>query len=287
MRMNKSFQDATIEIFKNIFTPEQIEEMIAIDLSECDNILNLPIEKHFEKQFNIGDNINNGGNENNETDPNEIILASYTLMNIPMFTEPIMDGSQGIITFYSDAIKLYITSMINCLNLSSPVGLNVALYIHYFVMCDLLTHEGFHHYCDYKRQLTGTHFDITIEERLAVAHSYNQFSLPLVKRDFSLNYFYLYNKFTIINQIKNLHYKIRNQNMILFEFLMHEHFMSYYSNDYRNWQLYTRKDAYKTDFYNYIKNSKLDQLLIIGVPVNNILEEINLIGNKGAKLVVE
>ena len=75
--------------------------------------------------------------------------------------------------------------------------------------------------------------------------------------------------------------------MILFEFLMHEHFMSYYSNDYRNWQLYTRKDAYKTDFYNYIKNSKLDQLLIIGVPVNNILEEINLIGNKGAKLVVE
>ena len=57
MRINKSFQDATIDIFKNIFSPEQIENMIENDLSESDNILNLPIDKYFEKQFNIGDNI--------------------------------------------------------------------------------------------------------------------------------------------------------------------------------------------------------------------------------------
>jgi hypothetical protein len=75
--------------------------------------------------------------------------------------------------------------------------------------------------------------------------------------------------------------------MILFDFLMHEHFMSYYSNDYRNWQLYTRKDAYKTDFYNYIKNSKLDELLNLGIPVNEIQKEIDLIGVEGATLVVE
>jgi len=285
--MIKKFQDATIEIFKNIFTPEKIEEMIAIDLSESDNILNLPIDKYFEKQFNIGDTINNGGNENNEIDQNEIILASYTLMNLPELTEPLMERSQGIIAFYSDAIELYITSIINCLNLPSPVGLNTALFIHYFVMSDLLSHEGFHHYCDYKRQLTGSQFDISIEEKLAVAHSYNLFSFPFFKRVLNFNYFRIYNKFTIINQNKNLHYKIRNQNMILFDFLMHEHFMSYYSSDYKNWQLFTHKNAYKTDFYNYIKNSKLDQLLIIGVPVNNILDEINLIGNKGATLVVE
>ncbi|MFZ4402072.1 MAG: hypothetical protein ACOYO1_18730 [Bacteroidales bacterium] len=286
MRMNKGFQDATIEIFKNIFTPEQIEEMIAIDLSECDNILNLPVEKYFEKQFNIGDSINNGDNENNEIDQNEIILASYTLMNLPELTEQLMESSQGIIAFYSDAIELYITSMINCLNLSSPVGLNTSLFIHYFVMSDLLMHEGFHHYCDFKRQLTGSQFDISIEERLAVAHSYNQFSLPLIKRDFSLNYFYIYNKFTIINKTKNLHYKIRNQNMILFDFLMQEHFMSYYSSDYKNWQLFTHKNAYKIDYYNYIKNSKLDELLNLGIPVNDIQKEIDLIGVEGTTLVV-
>jgi len=76
MRMNKSFQDATIEIFKNIFSPEQIEKMIQIDLSEDENILNLPIEKYFEKQFNIGDTVNETGNDNAEVDPNDIILAS-------------------------------------------------------------------------------------------------------------------------------------------------------------------------------------------------------------------
>ena len=43
MRLNKSFQDATIEIFKNIFSPDQIEKMIQIDLSEDEKILNLPI----------------------------------------------------------------------------------------------------------------------------------------------------------------------------------------------------------------------------------------------------
>ena len=287
MRMNKSFQDATIEVFKNIFSPEQIENMIEIDLSESDNILNLPVDKYFDKQFNIGDQINNGDNENNEIDQNEIILASYTLMNLPELTEPLMESSQGIIAFYSDAIELYITSLINCLNLSSPVCLNAALYIHYFVMFDLLNHEGFHHYCDFKRQLTGSQFDITFEERLAVAHSYNQFSLPLIKRDFSLNYFYIYNKFTIINQTKNLHYKIRNQNRILFDFLMHEHFLSYYSCDYKNWQLYTHKNVYKTDFYNYIKNCKLDELLNLGIPVNDIQKEIDLIGIEGATLTVE
>ena len=204
-----------------------------------------------------------------------------------MLTEPIMDGSQGIITFYSDAIEQYITSLINCLNLSSPVGLNAALYIHYFVMSDLLIHEGFHHYCDYKRQLTGSQFDISIEEKLAVAHSYNQFSLPFYKRVLNFNYFSIYNKFTIINQTKNLHYKIRNQNRILFDFLMHEHLLSYYSSDYKNWQLYTHKNAYKTDFYNYIKNSKLDELLNLGIPVNDIQKEIDLIGVEGAKLLVE
>jgi len=64
MRLNKSFQDATIKIFKNIFSPEQIEKMIQIDLSEYENILNLPIDKYFERQFNISDTINVSGNEN-------------------------------------------------------------------------------------------------------------------------------------------------------------------------------------------------------------------------------
>jgi hypothetical protein len=71
MRFNKTFQHISIEIFKNIFNPEQIQKMIEIDLSEYDNILNLPDDKYFEKRIYIGDN------ENSEADPNQIILATY------------------------------------------------------------------------------------------------------------------------------------------------------------------------------------------------------------------
>jgi len=287
MRMNKCFQDITIEIFNYIFTPEQIEEMIQIDLSADENILKLPIDKYFEEQFNIGDTINVNGNKTDNIDQDGIILASYKIMNIPVLTEPLMESSPGIITFYSVAIELYITSMINCLNLASPVGLNTALYIHYFVMSDLLNHEGFHYYADFKRQLTGSKFDISIEEKLAVAHSHNQLYLPFYKRVLNFNYFRIYNKFTIINQTKNLHYKIRNQNRQLYDFLMKEHFSSYQTAKYKNWQCYTNKNSYKTDFYDYLKNAKLDELLDLSIPVNNIAGEISLIGVEGATLVVE
>jgi hypothetical protein len=286
MRLTKRFQDISIEIFKNIFTPRQIEEMIAADLSEDDNILNLPTDKYFEKRYYIGDNII-GDNDNAEADPNEIVLASYTLMNVPSETEPLLVGTQGIITFYKDNIKLYVVSLIDCLNLPSPLGFNCALYIHYFVMADLLFHEGCHHYCDVKRQLTGSLFDINTEEPLSVAHSYNQFSLPFFKRGFNINYYFLYEKFIRLYGNHTLHYKISNQNKILFEFLMTEHFTSYQSDVYVNWQLFTHKNAYKTDFYDYIKNSQLDQLLACGVPVNDIAKEIDFIGIEGVKLVVE
>ena len=282
MRLNKSFQDATIEIFKNIFSPEQIEKMIQIDLSENEDILNLPIDKYFEKQFNIGDTVNEPGNENAESDPNEIILASYTLMDFYAG-----NNSPGIITFYQDDIKLYFTSMINYINSPTPIGLNLALYIHYFVMYDLLNHEGFHHYADFKRQLTDSKFDIRIEERLAVAHSYNQLSTPLIRRLFNFEYVYVYDKFLNLSYNKQLFRKMRNQNKQLYDFLLSEHFQSYYSSDYKNWQWCTNKNAYKTDFYNYFKSSKLDELLTFGIPVNKISEEIALIGIDGVQLEVE
>lgn len=282
MRMTKNFQDATIEIFKNNFSPEHIEEMIAIDLSNDENRLSLPIDKYFDKQFNIGDTINEKGNENTESDPNEIILASYTLMDFSA-----VKNSPGIITFYKDNIKLYIISLINYINSPTPIGLNVALYIHYFVMYDLLRHEAFHYYSDIKRYLTGTKFDITIEERLAVAHSYNTFSVPFFKRGFDIDFMYVYGKFMNLSYNKNLFGKIRNENRMLFDFLLTEHFMSYYSSDYKNWQRYTLKDCYQTHFYNYFRNSKLDELLANGVQVNKIAEEIRLFGIEGAQLVVE
>lgn len=271
MRLNKNFQEATIEIFKTIFTSEQIEKMIQIEKSEFDNILNLPVDKYFEKQFKITDAINEDGNENSEIiEQNEIILASYTTM---------YNNSPGKIIFYKNNIMLYINSLINSY-FTTPIGLNVALYIHYFVMSDLLMHEGFHHYCDVKRQLTGSKFDINIEDRLAVAHSYNQFSIPLVRRIFNIEYIYVYDKFLNLSYNKQLFRKISNQNRILFDFLMTEHFMSYQSADYKNWQLFTHRNAYKTHFYDYVKNAKLDELLNLGINVNDIAKEINLMGLK-------
>ena len=210
MRLNKSFQNATIEIFKNIFSSEQIEKMIQIDLSENEDILNLPIDKYFERQFNIGDTINVSGNETANNNQDEIILATYTLMNIPTQTNPQSDSSPGIITFYKDNIKLYVLSLIDCINSKSAIGLNVALYIHYFVMSDLLNHEGFHHYADFKRQLTGSKFYIKIEERLAVAHSYNQLSTALVRRLLNFEYVYVYDKFLNLSYKKHLFRKMRN-----------------------------------------------------------------------------
>ena len=282
MKLNKNFQDATIKIFKNIFSPEQIEKMIQIDLSADENILNLPINKYFEKQFNIADNVNEIGNDNAEADPNDIILASYTLMDFSAG-----NNSPGVITFYQDNIKLYITSLINYINSPSPIGLNTALYIHYFVMYDLLTHEGFHHFSDIKRHLTDSKFDIKMEERLAVAHSYNTFSGPFFKRRFDIDFVYVYDKFVSLSYNKNLFARMRNENRMLFDFMLTEHFMSYYSSDYRNWQRYILKDCYQTHFYNYFRNSKLDELLANGVPVNKIAEEIRLFGIEGTQIVVE
>ena len=261
--------------------------MIQIDLSENEDILNLPIDKYLEKQFNIRDIINQNGNEADNMDQDGVILATYTLMNIPSQTIPQSDSSPGIITFYKDNIKLYVHSLIDCINSKSPIGLNVALYIHYFVMYDLLSHEGFHHYADFKRQLTNSKFDIRIEERLAVAHSYNQFSIPIIRRLFNIEYTYVYDKFLNLSYNKQLFSKMRNQNKQLYDFLLSEHFMSYYSSDYKNWQWCTNKNAYKTDFYNYFKNSQLDELLAFGIPVNKIDEEINIIGVEGVRIEVE
>lgn len=277
MRMNKSFQDATIDIFTHIFSPEQIAEMIQIDLSEDENILNLPADKYIENKFKIADTINENGKETTDSDLNEIVLASYTLM----------DNSPGMITFYKDNIKLYIISLIDSLNCKAPIGLNTALYIHYFVMNDLLTHEGAHLYFDFKRQLTGAKFEIETEEKLAVAHSYNQFSIPFFRRILNIEFMYVYDKFLELSYNKQLFSKMRNEHRILYDFLMKEHFMSYQSADYTNWQLFTHKNAYKTHFYDYVKNAKLDRFLDFGIPVNKIAEEIALIGVVGAQIVVE
>ena len=178
--------------------------------------------------------------------------------------------------------------MIDYINSPTPIGgLNAALYIHYFVMYDLLTHEGFHHYSDIKRHITDSKFDITIEERLAVAHSYNTFSRPFFKRGFDIDYMYVYDMLLNLTYNKNLFSKMRHENRMLFDFLLTEHFMSYYSADYKNWQRYILKDCYQTHFYPYFKNSKSDELLANGVSVNKIAEEIRILGIEGIQLVVE
>lgn len=80
---------------------------------------------------------------------------------------------------------------------------------------------------------------------------------------------------------------MRQENRMIFDFLLTEHFMSYYSSDYKNWQRYTLKDCYQTHFYNYFRNCKLDELLANNVPVNMIAEEIKLFGIEGVEIVIE
>jgi hypothetical protein len=274
--MNKDFQDVVIEIFKNIFSPEQIEEMIQIDLSESDNKLSLPLDEYFKKQFKIA---NENTNEKSEIiEQNEIELTSYTSMEFP--------SNPGRITFYQANIALYVSSLIDCLNIKSKLGLNASLYILYFVLSEQLAQQSFHYYADVKRCLTGAKFDIDIENRLAIAHSYISYSGPF-KRFLKPNYINIVDNFMDVCNDQNLIRKMRYENMFLFGLLIKEHFKSYQSADYKNWQLYTQKSSYKTHFYDYFKNSKLDELLANGVPVNEIAQEIRLIGIEGAQLVIE
>ncbi len=281
MRLNLSVEEVAREIFNELFSPEQIEQMLEIDLSEKDNISirpELSIE-NCENWASIFDHICGSDTEQNNGNPSNninLLLASYKFM----------DNCPGTISFYKNNIKLYVSYLIENVNKTGFVGLNSALYTVFFVIEDLITHESFHHYCDVKRQLTSAKFDINLEESLAVAHSYNSFFQPGFQRVFNIRYPYLYDKYQRLQFNQPLLDKIKNQNRILLDYLLKEHYNAYQANCYKNWHLHTHNTAYRTDFFNYIKNDQLDSLVNCGVPLNNVFEDIKFIKYEGAVIML-
>lgn len=283
MRLNLSVEKITKEIFNEIFTQEQIKEMIEIDLS--DNMLinsEIPSEDYVSLP-SIVDKIQISEDDcsnDNTANGDNLILASYEIMH----------SCPGVIRLYKNDIKLYVSSLIKNVSRTGNIGLNSALYSVFFLIQDLICHESFHHYCDIKRQLTGSKFDLFLEEKLAVAHSHNSFSLQNFLRAFNMRYTFLYDRYQRLININQPFLdldKLKKKNRVLLDYLMTLHFKAYQANCYKDWHLHTHSSCYKTDFYNYVKNNQLDLLVSSGVPMNNIFDEMKFFNkNEGAIIII-
>ena len=71
--------------------------------------------------------------------------------------------------------------------------------------------ESFHHYCDVKQHLTGSGFDMEMEDCLSVAQSYNTFSTPNYILKISMNYSCLYDSSVSLseNHLLKLYFQIK------------------------------------------------------------------------------
>ena len=145
-----------------------------------------------------------------------------------------------------------------------------------------MNHETFHYYCDYKRKLTSAHYDHDKEEAYAVAHSYQEmnewhtfyhaFMHGSLYNNFFSNYFHNGPQVEICKRRANA----------IFHFLQKEHYKGFTLPGYRDWPLYKARTSYETHYFDYIKNTLLEDLLQNGVPVNDVYWEISHVKNKGA-----
>jgi hypothetical protein len=267
----------TIEIFNDIFNEEQRIELTnqpLIDVGE-NHQPNFP--ENFPDEIDnpiISDGYGKQDLPKEDTKDEAIILGSYTPMNSP-----------GVITFYRNNIKKYSGSLIRkVVNSGISFGLDTALFTIYFVVEDIMKHESFHYYCDYKRQLTLASYDHDKEEAFAVAHSYQEmhdwhtfyhaFMHGSEYNAFFRNYFH---------NGPNVHL-CKNRMVAIFEFLRKEHYKGFTLPGYKDWHLYKKRESYETHYFDYLKNSKLDALLKNGVPVSDISWEIRHLENKGANI---
>lgn len=267
----------TIEIFNEIFNEQQRNELSKQPLADVEEIHQPNFPKDFPKEIInpiISDRYDDYNLPKEDANDNSIILGSYTPMNSP-----------GVITFYKENIKKYSGSLIRkVVNSGISLGLDTALFTIYFVVEDIMNHESFHYYCDYKRKLTLAQYDHDKEEAFAVAHSYqkkhywrttyNNFMLESPYNKFFSNYFHNGPNVQIC----------KNRSKAIFNFLREEHYKGFTLPGYRDWHLYKERVSYETHYFNYIKNQLLDDLLKNGVPVNDIKWEISHLENKGAKI---
>ncbi|MCE2821774.1 MAG: hypothetical protein LW693_05020 [Saprospiraceae bacterium] len=267
-------QQIAIEIFNDLFTEEQQSELINQSLLNVGERVLSRFPENFPaeiKQPIIAD----GFDYNNESEHGDVIvLGSYRPMNSP-----------GVITFYRKSLGSYCGSLIRKVVKSGVnLGLDTALFTIYFVVEDVMNHETFHHYSDYKRFLTQAKFDSMKEEALAVAHAYQNMHEwhTFYHASMSGNKFHdFFSKYFHHSDSQDSQ-KHRDRMTAIFSFLMTEHYNNFSLPGYRDWHLYRYPNSYETNFYDYLKNTQLDQLLSNGVPVNNIRSEIRYIGNKGA-----
>lgn len=277
-KTNMNQKQIAIEIFNDLFNEEQKNELInkvLVDISEYHTPIfpeSFPIE--IDKPIII-DGYGNQDFSGEKTINEEIILGTYTPMNSP-----------GIITFNRNNIKRYSGSLIRkVVNSGISLGLDTALFTIYFVVEDIMKHESFHYYCDYKRQLTGSKFDRDKEEAFAVAHSYQE--THTLNQTFHHAFIYDndYNSFfsNYFHNAPNIQL-CENRMTAIFNFLHKEHYKGFSSPGYKDWYLYKGLNCYETHYFDYLKNSKLDTLLENGVPVNDISWEISRLENKGANI---
>jgi hypothetical protein len=273
-KTNMNQTQIAIEIFHDLFNEEQrigLSNQPLVDVGENHQPIfpdNFPDEIYNPI---ISDNYGYEGLPEENKD-GSIILGSYTPMNSP-----------GVITFYRKNIKQYSSSLIRkVINSGISLGLDTALFTIYFVVEDIMQHESFHYYCDYKRQLTRALYNHDKEEAYAVAHSYQEmhdwhtfyhaFMHGSEYNTFFSNYFHNGPNVQLC----------KNRMNAIFEFLLKEHYKGFTLVGYRDWHLYKNSVSYKTHFFDYLKNELLENLLVNGVPVNDIFWEISHLKNKGA-----
>ena len=201
-----------------------------------------------------------------------LVLGSYTPMHSP-----------GIITFYKDNIARYSAGLIRMLHQSGySLRPEMVFFVIHFVVDDIMNHETFHYYSDYKRRITGASFDHNKEEGLAVAYSYE-----VKKRR------WLFNR---INSRLSYHQKSqfdflrspfgRKVYGQIRRFLMKEHYKFYSLPGYRDWPSYIGYRNWEDHSYEYLKNGLLDTLKSNGVCVDEIYKEVGLFCSSGAAIVV-
>lgn len=276
-----NISDIAIRVIEQLMSEGQLAEMAERSSSEDSEDKVVPIPENFPKEIQnpIIKDIYGDENENPESNDGEyIILGSYTPMNSP-----------GIITFYVNNITRYTGSLIRKL-VKSGFSFNLELVVStaFLVVKDVMFHELFHYYCDYKRRLTSATFDRDKEEALAVAHSYLNIGRHMLGYRLRYDFYHEYRK------IENHFYSNFNMNIgrgmrwrVYSEEFKNHHYNAFTSKGYRDWQLYINRNSYETDFYDYIKNSQLDVLLSNGVPMNDIRAETMIIGSRGTDIIVK
>lgn len=270
--------EIVMKVLNKLISEEDLKRLSEMNKDEDGEQKEIPIPKSIPREIEnpvIGDLY--GDDESSEND-DYLVLGSYTPMRSP-----------GVITFYIDNITNYTGSLIRKIVKAGNIfNLDLLVNITSYVVENTLLHESFHYYCDYKRQITGSKFDRDKEEALAVAHSYLNIDNSKYSRIRSSSMMTDYHQFEreFNNKYNIRMFKDISRHKYLEAFKLH-HFSTYTLAGYRDWKLYVGNNSYETDFFNYVKDAKLDSLLRNGVNVNDIHNETMIIGYKGVDIRIK